>query len=203
MNKIIRFSFLLMVTFISLEGFSQNQRAAVNYLNTPAELIFSNTPFHLVWSSHPNAVYYKQEYLPKGETLNKFTNMLLLEVLVGKTTIKDAIATKIAELQTMKASNPFISYDSSYNAAKEEYFLDFVLTANTPDGKGISIAERNVYRYKKYSGKNGETGVLLVGVSKRSYGTEAAKFISGLSAKKQELVNEMKQFSIPTIMIKN
>lgn len=199
MNTIGRFSFLLMTSFISLNGFSQTP---VNYLNTPAELVFSNTSFNLVWSSHPNTAYYKQEYIPKGETLNKFTNMILLEVLVGKATIKDAIAGKIAELQQMKSSNPYVSYDSSYNAAKEEYILDFVLTANTPDGKGITIAERNVYRYKKYSGKNGETGILLLGVSKRSYGAEAAKFVSGVSAKKQELVNKVQQFDIPVVTVK-
>lgn len=199
MNTIGRFSFLLMTSFISLNGFSQTP---VNYLNTPAELVFSNTSFNLVWSSHPNTAYYKQEYIPKGETLNKFTNMILLEVLVGKATIKDAIAGKIAELQQMKSSNPYVSYDSSYNATKEEYILDFVLTANTPDGKGITIAERNVYRYKKYSGKNGETGILLLGVSKRSYGAEAAKFVSGVSAKKQELVNKVQQFDIPVVTVK-
>lgn len=202
MKSINRYFLLFIIALVSNRSFSQSPNAPVNYLNTPAAISFNNTSFQLAWSAHPNAAYYKQEYLPKGETLNKFTNMLLLEVLVSLTTIKEAIGAKIAELKQMKAGNPYVSYDSSYNAAKNEYILDFVLTANTPDGKGISIAERNVYRYKKYSGKNGETGVILFGVSKRSYGAEAAKFVSGVGVKKEELVKVVKEFGMPVVEVK-
>jgi len=201
MKSINRYFLLFVIALVSHRSFSQTATAAMNYLHTPASLSFNNTPYALAWSAHPNASYYKQEYLPKGETLNKFTNMLLLEVLVSPTTIKEAIAAKIAELKQMKAANPYVSYDSSYNAAKDEYILHFVLTANTPDGKGISIAERNVYRYKKYSGKNGETGVILFGASKRSYGAEAAKFVAAAGAKKEELIKAVKEFGIPAIEV--
>lgn len=202
MKPITRYFLLLIIALVSSRSFSQTPGTAVNYLNTPAALSFNNISFQLAWSAHPNAAYYKQEYLPKGETPNKFTNMLLLEVLVSPTTIKEAIAAKIAELKQMKAGNPYVSYDSSYNAEKNEYLLDFVLTANTPDGKGISIAERNVYRYKKYSGRNGESGVILFGVSKRSYGADAAKFVAGVGVKKEQLIKTVKEFEIPVIGLK-
>jgi hypothetical protein len=202
MKPINRYFLVFLIALVSHRSFSQTANTPVNYLNTPAAISFNNMSFQLAWSSHPSAAYYKQEYLPKGETLNKFTNMLLLEVLVSPTTIKEAIGAKIAELKQMKATNPYVSYDSSYNAAKNEYILDFVLTANTPDGKGISIAERNVYRYKKYSGKNGETGVVLFGVSKRSYGAEAGKFVKGVGVKKEELVKVVREFEVGVVEVK-
>lgn len=202
MKPFFRCSVLLIALLMTRLSYSQNA-APVNYLNTPAQLSFNSTSFGLVWSAHPSGQYYKQEYLPKGETVNDFRSMLLLEVVTSSLTIKEAFDAKVAELKAMKQTNPYVNFETFYHGANDEYVLDFVLTANSADGKQINIAERNVYRYKKYIGANGESGVILFGVSKRSYGSEALKFVTGLtSANRQDLVNKVKVFTVPAVKLK-
>lgn len=199
MKSLLRFGVLLCILHIDQSSYGQNS-SPVNYLKTATQISFNKTAYNLAWSAHPTAQYYKQEYLPEGESLEKFNNMLLVEVLSSNMPLKDAVAAKIAELKTMKQSNPYISYESFYNKEKDEYVLDFVVTANSPDGKQINIAERNIYRYKKYTAPNGETGVLLFGVSQRSYGSNAASFIKALTpAVKKELVKKVVEFVMPEV----
>ncbi|PZR27642.1 MAG: hypothetical protein DI535_09475 [Citrobacter freundii] len=202
MKPIFRCSVLLIALLITSFSYSQNT-APVNYLNTPAQLSFNNTSFTLAWSAHPSGQYYKQEYLPKGETVDDFKSMLLLEVVISSLTVKEAFDAKVAELKAMKQANPYVNFETFYHAASDEYVLDFVVTANSADGKQINIAERNIYRYKKYTGPGGRNGVILFGVSKRSYGSEALKFVTGLtSANRQDLVNKVKIFTVPDIRLK-
>ena len=174
----------------------------VNYLK-PAAITFNNTLYNLSWSSHPSANYYKHEYLPKGQAAEKFKSMILLEVVTGNVEIKDIVSAKIKELQAMKAANPIVNYESFDNPATGEYMIDFLLSANSADGKTIMIIERNVYRYKKFTDKSGQTGVLLFGVSTREYGNNSDAFLTSLKQHKKELVNKLAQFTIPEIVISN
>ena len=202
MKSLLRCFVLLMGLHFANLSYSQTT-TPVNYLNTPANLTFNNTVFNFAWSSHPTAQYYKQEYLPKGETGNSFKNMILMEVVTSSIKVKDALDAKVAELNTMKQTNPYVNFEVFHHAATDEYVLDFLVTANSPDGKQISVAERNVYRYKKYTAANGETGVILFGVSKRSYGNEAKGFVAGLTTStRQDLVNKVKNFVLPAIKLK-
>lgn len=202
MKSFIRCIASILMLFAATTAYNQNT-SKVNYLKTPDPLSFNNTAFSLAWTSHPTGQYYKQEYLPKEENLNSFKSMLLLEVVTSGLTPKDAMEAKVNELKAMKPANPFVNFENFYNKEKDEYVLDFVVTANTPDGKDISIAERNVYRYKKYTGSNGSTGVILFGVSKRAYGAEAKKFVAGLTAaSRKDLVNKVMVFVYPAITVK-
>lgn len=179
---------------------SAQSSLAVNYLNTSSEISFNGTKFRLAWSSHPTVQYYKQEYFPAGQSPEKFTDMFLLEVVTSSLTPKDAFDAKLAELKALKQSNPYISFETFHQAQTDEYLLDFIITANAADGKTIQIAERNVYRYKKFTGAKGETGVVLMGVSKRSYAEAASAFVKGLTAEtKKDLADKVKRFAFPSM----
>ena len=179
----------------------QGNSGPINYLNTPSALSFNNLAYGLSWTSHPSADYYKQEYILKGETVEKFTSMLMLEVLTSNVNIKDVVTNKMAELQRMKAGNPYVKFETTNNPATGEYILDFIVTANSQDGQ-VLIAERNVYRYKTFSNKNSGKGVLLLGMSVRSYGAEAKKFLAAVEAGRPALVKKVKEFKIPAVAIK-
>jgi hypothetical protein len=79
--------------------------------------------------------------------------------------------------------------------------LDFVLSANTPDGKHISIVERNVYRYKAFTDKSGKKGILLFGISTRGYGNGTNDFFASLKANRKALVDQLAKYTIPEITI--
>ena len=175
------------------------QTPSTNYLNTADPISFEHKTFHLAWTSHPTDNYYKQEYLSKGDTLEKYKKLILLETITGTMKPADAVAIKIAELKKLKETNPVINYETLENGG--EIILDFLMSQNTPDDKYLSIVERNVYRYKSFTDKNGHTGVLLFGVSERAYGDDIDSFFPTLKAHRNDLINAVGAFVIPEVTI--
>jgi len=199
--KITCIIYMILSGIVSDTNPGQANNGPVNYLNTPAALSFNNLTYGLSWTSHPSPEYYKQEYIPKGETVEKFTSMLMLEVLTSNVNLKDVVANKMTELRQMKARNPYVKFETTNDPVTGEYILDFIVTANSQDGQ-ILIAERNVYRYNTFSNKNSGKGVLLLGMSVRSYGAEAKKFLAAVEAGRPALVKKVKEFKIPAVAIK-
>ncbi|HTF27553.1 MAG TPA: hypothetical protein VK625_01845, partial [Flavitalea sp.] len=72
--KITCIIYMILSGIVSDTNPGQANNGPVNYLNTPAALSFNNLTYGLSWTSHPIPEYYKQEYIPKGETVEKFTS---------------------------------------------------------------------------------------------------------------------------------
>lgn len=183
-----------------LTTFSLGQtKEPTEYLGVTKQIKFDKNTFNLAWTSHPADNYYKQEYLAMGDTIEKFKKLVLLEVLTGKIKPKDVVAAKVAELKKMKAVNPVVNFETFEKDG--EVMLDFLVSENTPDGKYLSIIERNVYRYKSIADKNGQKCVLLFGVSERAYGDDINKFFSTLKEHRFDLINLVGEFELPEITI--
>lgn len=175
MEKSRKLSILLTGLIMSTIAFAQTNKLATDYLHVPGPIAFDNKLYHLNWSTHPAANFYKQEYIVKGDETDKYNAMILVDVITGDAVIKNVVTAKVAELKKMKEANPVINYEVIENPKAGEYMLDFLLTANAPDGT-ITIVERNVYRYKIFADKAGNKGVMLFGISTRSYDTAVAGF---------------------------
>ena len=192
--------FILLIPFISTVLFScgQNKKPGVSdYLNSGGEISFDNVKYKLVWSSHPSENYYKQEYSDEKDKVEKYKKLILLEVLTDDTTPENALNKKITELENRKSSDPMVNYNKF--AKGDELMIDFLVSSNLNEDNGI--IERNVYRYKPYSEKNGKTGTILFGVSERAYGKDADSFLSGLKQNKTELLNKVGSFIIPEVSV--
>ena len=179
-------------------SFGQNAKPA-EYLGVGGPISFDKVNYNLAWTSHPADNYYKQEYLAKGDAIEKFKKLILLEILIGNTAVKDIVAAKISELKQMKLSNPLVQYEAFEKGG--EVILDFLVSQNVADGKSVSIVERNVYRYKSLVEKTGKKGVLLFAVSERSYGNDIDRFLSNLKARRFDLVTLVGAFNIPAITV--
>ena len=182
-----------------LTTFSFGQTKPTEYLGVLGPISFDKISYNLIWTSHAADNFYKQEYIAKGDTIVKFKKLILLDILTGKTRLKDVVATKVAELKKMKTSNPVVQYETFEKDG--EVMLDFLVSENTPDGRLVSTVERNVYRYKSVVDKNGQKGVLLFGVSERAYGDDIDKFFLNLKAHRFDLINLVGAFDIPEITI--
>jgi hypothetical protein len=191
------------VVFFSSSSYGQAKKAVIDYLNLPGPVAFDSKSYHLSWTSHPSANYYKQEYIVKGDNAAKFNSMLMVELATGDMLIKDVVAAKLEELKQMKKTNPFVNYEGFDNPKTGEYMIDFLLSQNTPDGKDISIAERNVYRYIPFADKAGKKGIILFAISTRSYGDKIQPFLVSLKSKKSDLVNKIAQYKFPELKIIN
>ncbi len=170
-----------------------------DYLGVAGPISFNNVSYNLAWTSHPAYNYYKQEYLSKGDTIEKYKTLIMLEIITGKVKLKDIVAAKVSELKKMKVLNPVINYETFEKDG--EVMLDFIISENTPDGKLVSTVERNIYRYKSVVDKSGQKGVLLFGISERHYGNDIDDFFATFKSKRFDLINLVGAFDIPEISI--
>lgn len=202
MNRIIKTKILtvLLSAFIASIVYGQTSNPVTEYLNVPGPIVLNKDTFKLAWSSHPSATYYKQEYIGAKDNIEKFKKMVMVEVLVGNEKAADLAKAKIAELKQLKLTNPLVNHEVFQKNG--EYIIDFLLSQNAADGKKVSIIERNVYRYKEITDKNGKKAMLLFGVSERAYGNEVDRFLASLKKNKATLTNAVAAFVIPAITIK-
>jgi hypothetical protein len=203
MKKNLAIVLALAVFICSSFKIDSSQEVVTNYLNISGPIKFDGSDYALSWSSHPIENFYKHEYLVKGDNSDRFNEMILVDLVTGSDEIKQVLNAKVAELKKLKKTNPVVNFEVIENKATGEYMLDFLVSENTPDGKSISIVERNVYRYEKFKDKLGKKGVLLFGVSMRCYGDSIDTFFSKLKTNRDDLINAVGQYQIPEVSITN
>jgi len=190
-----------LIGIILLFGFTGGYSQTVeNHLQTESTIQFDQKNYNLVWSSHPNETYYKQEYLTNGQNVERFKSMLLIDFIIGDFSVEDVVKFKIQELEKAKKSNPIVNF--TVLEKNGETIIDFLMSANSKDGKKIEIIERNVYRYLKVKTKKG-SGVLLFAVSERAYKEEIDQFFKELKENKNSLIMKVGNMKIPKIEPKN
>lgn len=150
-----------------------------DFLGVPGPIAFDGKSYQLVWTSQPSQNYTKQEYVPAGQRVESYDQMLLVELATGGVTVGKAVGAQVDMLKKRKASDPLVNFEVLQNNATKEVLLDFILSGK--DSKGEAIVEWNAYRYAPYSDASGKSGVLLFAISQRAYGDEnATAFLRGL-----------------------
>jgi hypothetical protein len=174
---------------------------AVDRLAIPDSIEFNGERYRLAWSSHPSSSYYKQEYLPPGQTVDRFQRMVLIEAIVRGTDINAAVTAQIGMLNKRKSTDPTVNFATLKNPKNGEIILDFILSAQ--DSKGGDVVEWNAYRYAALKGKGGDSGVLLFGISRRAYGDDATDFLRRLKAARPAEINALAAYPLPAVEPKN
>ena len=163
-------------------------------------LIFGNSQYELAWSDKPNKNYYIQEYIPKGEQVETFNQMLTIYLLTKDVSAESELRQKVNWLNERKKSDAICNYQISESPDGKEFILDF-LVGERKDGK-MTIVEFNVYRYKNIE-IEGQNALLVSAYSKRSYGDGISPFLTTLRADRKLYLNEMISFSLPPLKILN
>jgi len=200
MNMKQKLSSTIVAIFAVLLSSAQTGKAAKEYLNVPGPISLNKNTFNLSWTSHPSANYYKQEYITSGDNIEKYKKMVSVELLMSNATAADLANAKMNELKQLKTTNPLINYELFQKNG--EVILDFLISQNSANGGKVLIIERNVYRYKNFTGKNGQKGVMLFGASERAYGNDVDTFLSLLKKNKAVLLNAVAAFTLPQISVK-
>ncbi|WP_244480805.1 hypothetical protein [Mesorhizobium sp. Root157] len=167
-----------------------------DFLSVPGPLEFDGKSYGLAWSGQPTANYVKQEYVPAGQKVETYAQMLLVEVVTGEIKVMDAVRSQVDALNKRKASDPLVNISLVENKATGEALLDFI--ASTKGADGEYIVEWNAYRYAPYRGGAKTAGVLLYAVSHRAYGNQNAKtFLGGLKQFRQRQINALAKADLP------
>jgi len=164
--------------------------------NAPAaSLVFTDVTYHLAWHSAPSPDYDKYEYLPQGEELPHYRNMLLLERLGNGISVADAVRSQVEFLNQRKESDPVVNHRLINNESTGEYLLDFVLSGETQDGE--TVIEWNAYRYSPWRSADGTQGVQLYGYSARAYGDDDGRdFLINLKETRPQIIQALTSASV-------
>lgn len=130
-----------------------------DYLGVPGPLEFDGKSYALAWSSRPTENYMKHEYVPSGQAVETYAQMLLLETVTGNIKVIDAVRRQVDLLNKRKGSDPLVNMSVMKNEVGDEMLLDFIVSSR--DAKGEYVVEWNAYRYAPYSDGSGKAGVLL------------------------------------------
>ncbi|HEV2507124.1 MAG TPA: hypothetical protein VGV39_28895 [Mesorhizobium sp.] len=164
----LRIAALLAIVTIAAPAAAQ----VTDFLGVPGPLAFDGKSYQLAWTSRPSQNYTKQEYVPAGQRVESYDQMLLVELVTGGVTVGNAVGAQVDMLKKRKASDPLVNFDVLQNNATKEVLLDFILSGR--DSKGEPIVEWNAYRYAPYKDASGKSGVLLFAISQRAYGDESS-----------------------------
>jgi len=197
--KIISFAFLLSSSFLFCSSIIPKEREK-DYLSVPGPVKFGNIKYVLAWSSHPTATYYDQEYIPKGETINSFNRMVLINVVISDTLkVRTILEKKIHELEERKKNDAVINYKVFRNPDQTECIIDFMESQGSKTS--LNIVEWNAYRYKIFIDKAGNKGVMLFGISIRAYGNEIRDFFDSLKITRNATIISLIKYNIPDVQI--
>jgi hypothetical protein len=196
------FIFFLLFSALFFFGFNFKDKddQAKDYLNVPGPIKFDNVSYNLAWSANPVENYYKQEYITKGDSLERFNKMVLIDVLEDTLQVKDLVYMKINSLEKRKKEDAVVNYKLIQSPDSTEYIVDFVLSEGTPK---VDFVEWNAYRYTAFTGKSGKKGVLLFGISIRSYGNNVPDFFGSLRDTRDKIITELMNYKIPPVVIQN
>ncbi|WP_156385734.1 hypothetical protein [Devosia sp. Root685] len=160
-------------------------------IGAPGPFVLEGTSFELAWTSHPTDAFYKQEYVPEGQTVEAYDQMFMVDVLTNGVSVGDAAGTMIKGLQERKASDPVVNFDVMQNEATGEMILDFMLSDSS--GEAV-IVEWNAYRYVPL-----EDGVAMFGISRRGYGDGASELLRGLKETRMKTIQALAELELPEV----
>ncbi|MFZ1321939.1 MAG: hypothetical protein WAT71_10315 [Ignavibacteria bacterium] len=170
-----------------------------DFLGVKGPLEFNATTFDLAWSDKPRDNYYIQEYLPLGEKLENFNQMMSVHLFLTDLTVEKMVSKKIGELEDRKKSDELCNYSSFKSPDGNEIIVDFILSE---DKEGQTpVIEFNAYRYKQTDIGNGSMGIIIYAYSKRSYGDGIDSFLRNLKEDRTKYLDEMSKTTIPDVTI--
>lgn len=177
---------------------TENQPIERIGLKGPIE--FKKTPYYLAWSDKPNATYYVQEYLPKNETVERFNQMITVNVFVMDVSVEEGIQQKVLQLTKRKETDRVCVFNVIKSPDPKDSILDCVLSLEK-DGE-LDVAEFIIYRYKQIELENHQKALLIYSYSKRSYGKDIPAFLKNVSSERSKLLNMMMTKELPNLKIK-
>ncbi|CAN5571249.1 hypothetical protein BH10BAC3_BH10BAC3_16800 [soil metagenome] len=190
------YALFFIVILCSFTPFTDN---TVDRLGVKGPLVFGDTNFKLTWTDKPNDTYYIQEYLPAGDTLEKFKQLLTIHLYEKDITTQDAVKQKIQELVKRRLTDPICNYKVIESPDGKEFMVDFLLSESKNDL--MEIVEFNIYHYKQVELGGNKKAILVYAYSKRSYGDEITPFLKHLKTERMEMLNTMIAAQVPVITL--
>ena len=159
-------------------------------------LNFQGVDYQLGWSAH-NSSQCIQEYFPKGQVPESYTDMFTISVftnIVDGVTPTMAVAAKEAELEARKEKTKDVwNWSVMTNEETNEACIDFVCCSGK-DGK-LDVVEFDVHRYRMIQ-VDGKPALQLLFYSHRAYGDDITEMMNNLKDIRGKALLDIVDFKI-------
>lgn len=152
---------------------------AVDLLGVPGVQQVGGQAYHLAFVG-PRAAngFVLQEYLPKGQELGSYTDMLLLNHLPTDASPLQFAQDQLERVRQRRTAGDTLANGELLQGRDGTAVLDFLMSTILPDGR--LVVEWNAYHYRRQAG-----GIAMTALSRRAYGEQDADaFLRGLSARR-------------------
>ncbi len=162
-----------------------------------SEFELDSAAYSLSYSAEPVKDYIKQEYLTKTETLDSFKTKIIVDLKLNDTSVANLVNGMTTLLGQRQQADKTCQFQLAENETNGEYVLDFMF--KDLNEKGTEMLEWNVFRYLKFTAKNGKQGIMIIGITKRAYGSDIPEFLKNINATKKKYVSLITKIVLPEI----
>lgn len=168
-------------------------------IGVPGPLTYNGTVFNLVKSHTDSINYYEQYYIPEGEKLDSFRQMMSIFVYDSAYDPNNAANNQVLKLEERKKTDAMCNYQKILNNEKKEYMVDF--TTGETSGEYLLAMQFTIYRYKKISLGKKRPGLVVYGYSSQRYLDSITTYMKTLGTERISRLNEMGAVLIPEITL--
>ena len=159
-------------------------------------LNFQGVDYQLGWSAH-NSSQCIQEYFPKGQVPESYTDMFTISVftnIVDGVTPTMAVAAKEAELEARKEKTKDVwNWSVMTNDETNEACIDFICCSGKNDE--LDVVEFDVQRYRMIQ-VDGKPALQLLFYSHRAYGDDITEMMNNLKDIRGKALLDIVDFKI-------
>ena len=185
---------LLLISTLSLTKAQENPQ---DLLSIPGPIELNGTEFFVTWSKPLSKTLYRQQYLPRDEQIETFTQLLDFSYFTKEIDMELAVRQKVESIQNREETDRFAKVNVTESPDGKEFVVDYYIS-ETPK-KGEPYIEYNIYRFKPYD--NGTTkSFLILDYAKRIYGDQKAA-AKALAKQRDQLMGMMIEYQIPEIKV--
>jgi len=186
--------------FILMLGFAKSQDSVVDLLSIPGPIEYNGNEFFLSWSKQNSKTLSIQQFLPRDETIDDFTELLNFSYFNKEIDIELAVRQKVEAVQHIEKTDKFAKVNVAESPDGTEYIVDYTVSAEA--GKAEPYVEYNVYRFKNYDNA-GVKSFLILSYAKRIYGEDFKGAFKSLMKQRDDLMTAMIEYKIPQITLVN
>ncbi|MGV8915253.1 MAG: hypothetical protein ACOH1X_07380 [Kaistella sp.] len=178
-------------------AFVKAQENVVDLLAIPGPIEYNDTEFLLSWSKQSSKTLFRQQYLPRDERIEDFTQLLDFSFFNKEIEMDLAVRQKVESIQQREEKDKFAKVNVTESPDGKEYIVDYFIS-EAPE-KGNSFIEYNIYRFKHYD--NGtQKSFLILAYATRIYG-DLKSAARSLAKQRDNLLATMIEYKIPEIKV--
>ena len=188
---------IFILLLIATLSFVKAQENVADLISVPGPIELNGTEFFLSWSKQPSKTLYRQQFLPRDEQIDNFTQLLDFSFFNKEIEIELAVRQKVESIQNRGEKDKFAKVNVSESPDGKEYIVDFFISE--APAKGDPYIEYNVYRFKQFE-TGSQKSFLILSYAKRMYG-DLKSSVKSLGKERDQLMTNIIEYKIPEIKV--